>query len=78
MDHLPCELVEIIYDFDGRHKMDYRRCVDEINSSIRQWNITLNVLENVINLPRKTQIWFQRCHLFSYFILDQFRKAKSF
>lgn len=77
MDHLPYELVEIIYDFDGRYKINYRRCIDEINRSIRQWNITLNVLKNVINLPQKTQIWFQQCQLFSYFILDYFRKARS-
>ena len=52
MYSLPFELVNIIYEYDGRWKNSYSRCVEEINQVGNRWCIITHILEGVI-LPRQ-------------------------
>lgn len=76
MNTLPCDILYIIFKFDGKADENYKKCVSEIKKIVKQWDITLRILNSVINLPLKTQLWLQKCYEFDYFTLDYIRRNK--
>ncbi len=78
MNNLPIELIDIIYEYDGRVKKAYSDCLQEIKMIAKQWVMTLSVLKGINHLPIHSKIWLSKCQHFHHFIIDYIRKKIKF
>lgn len=78
MNNLPSEVIDIIYEYDGRVKKAYFDCVKELQYIAKQWTITVSILQGVVNLPPHSKVWLSKCQYFHYFMFDYFRKKRKF
>lgn len=78
MKTLPSEVIDIIYEYDGRVKKAYLDCVKELQYIAKQWNITVSILQGVVNLPIHSKIWLSNCRDFHHFMIDNIQKKRKF
>lgn len=78
MNKLPSDIVDIIYEFDGRVKKAYSDCLKELQYVAKQWTMTVSILQGVVNLPIHSKIWLSKCRDFHHFMFDYIHKKKKF
>ena len=73
---LPSDIVDIIYEYDGRYEENYSMCIDEIHRAISDQRIILSSIK-----PFKTThsvMWRSMEKPFYVFMMNRIRRRRVF
>lgn len=75
---LPCQLINSIYEYDGRYRALYSLCIHEIRCAYLEREKKLIMLRNEVRYREYVRSWITHYSSFYQYFLYKYKKTKIF